>query len=609
MMSNDEIIIPHDYLCPITLDPMTDPVMAADGQTYQRESIIEWLSRGHRRSPLNGSYLANTNLIDNLFAKKIIRDFQSRLPEELQQRRVRSNLEKCIHEREEMIKTLIEKIDQINTNTTTDVIFDLNKENLTLKKRNEEIINQYEEVILKLKKEILEVKKQNNQQEEIILSLKEEILEVKKQNNQKDEVILDLKNENEASKKQIEQSKKEILDLKNENETLKKKINQHKFDIIEQKKENEALKKQQKEMNNQQKEMNNQLKEMNNQLKVTLDVKKENATFKIQINKKEEENLELKKQNIQSNKDILDIKNKNFQLEEDILDVKNKNIQIEERILDVKKENLQLEEDILAFKKQLEEKNIRLYINNFTKCCTYKSDNRMFGVFEHRGGKISCFTYEGIDLLEINEKELEKTNTFSLKTYGYYYRPIIQQDDGNIIFGNYNEINICDDQFNIIKVFKESNLIISLCKISDFGFAVGLIDGTIKIYKKNNITQTQEYHFEKYKIDSGIVWSLLYLTNNYENYLLSGSADGTINILNFYKKQFDKLTGHSNRVSSLLLLNDKTFASASLGEIKIWSINFKYNLFIFNYMSIDASYECIRTINAHENSKYGILLT
>ncbi len=44
MISNDETNSPEEYLDPITLEIMTDPVITADGNTYQRESITEWLS-------------------------------------------------------------------------------------------------------------------------------------------------------------------------------------------------------------------------------------------------------------------------------------------------------------------------------------------------------------------------------------------------------------------------------------------------------------------------------------------------------------------------------------------------------------------------------------
>jgi hypothetical protein len=43
--------IPEDYLCPIRQELMTDPVVASDGHTYDRESITDWIRRGNRIRP------------------------------------------------------------------------------------------------------------------------------------------------------------------------------------------------------------------------------------------------------------------------------------------------------------------------------------------------------------------------------------------------------------------------------------------------------------------------------------------------------------------------------------------------------------------------------
>ena len=34
------------FLCPITHDVMVDPVVAADGETYERAAIEQWIRRG-----------------------------------------------------------------------------------------------------------------------------------------------------------------------------------------------------------------------------------------------------------------------------------------------------------------------------------------------------------------------------------------------------------------------------------------------------------------------------------------------------------------------------------------------------------------------------------
>ncbi|XP_010942053.1 U-box domain-containing protein 30 [Elaeis guineensis] len=43
--------IPAVFICPISLDPMTDPVTLCTGQTYERGNILKWLSMGHLTCP------------------------------------------------------------------------------------------------------------------------------------------------------------------------------------------------------------------------------------------------------------------------------------------------------------------------------------------------------------------------------------------------------------------------------------------------------------------------------------------------------------------------------------------------------------------------------
>jgi len=45
---------------------MKDPVMAADGFTYERAAIADWLARGGGSSPMTGATLGSTALVPNL---------------------------------------------------------------------------------------------------------------------------------------------------------------------------------------------------------------------------------------------------------------------------------------------------------------------------------------------------------------------------------------------------------------------------------------------------------------------------------------------------------------------------------------------------------------
>ncbi|KAG2706200.1 hypothetical protein I3843_05G083100 [Carya illinoinensis] len=67
--------IPHEFLCPITLEIMTDPVIVATGQTFERESIRKWLDSNHRTCPKTGQTLNHLSLAPNFALKNLIRQW------------------------------------------------------------------------------------------------------------------------------------------------------------------------------------------------------------------------------------------------------------------------------------------------------------------------------------------------------------------------------------------------------------------------------------------------------------------------------------------------------------------------------------------------------
>ena len=69
-----ELSIPHEFICPITREIMFDPVIAADGNTYEQAAIAKWFALGHVMSPITGDKMDNTTLISNLSLKKMIKD-------------------------------------------------------------------------------------------------------------------------------------------------------------------------------------------------------------------------------------------------------------------------------------------------------------------------------------------------------------------------------------------------------------------------------------------------------------------------------------------------------------------------------------------------------
>ena len=69
---------PHELMCPITGELMTDPVVASDGQSYERQAIEEWFSRfpfaENPRSPTTNKPMEKT-LFPNQNLKSLCRQY------------------------------------------------------------------------------------------------------------------------------------------------------------------------------------------------------------------------------------------------------------------------------------------------------------------------------------------------------------------------------------------------------------------------------------------------------------------------------------------------------------------------------------------------------
>ena len=73
-----DVTMPDDCFCPITLNLIQDPVVAADGFTYEKYAIKHWLKK-HNTSPLTGQKLKNKVLTPNLTLKHVIEDFKKKV--------------------------------------------------------------------------------------------------------------------------------------------------------------------------------------------------------------------------------------------------------------------------------------------------------------------------------------------------------------------------------------------------------------------------------------------------------------------------------------------------------------------------------------------------
>ncbi|XP_023772498.1 U-box domain-containing protein 11 [Lactuca sativa] len=68
----DAPAIPDDFLCPISLELMRDPVIVSTGQTYERSYIQRWIDCGNTTCPKTQQKLQNTTLTPNYVLRSLI---------------------------------------------------------------------------------------------------------------------------------------------------------------------------------------------------------------------------------------------------------------------------------------------------------------------------------------------------------------------------------------------------------------------------------------------------------------------------------------------------------------------------------------------------------
>ncbi|CAN4111584.1 unnamed protein product [Withania somnifera] len=75
MGSEERCDIPSNFICPIFQEIMQDPVVAADGFTYEAEALRGWLDSGHETSPLTNLVLSHENLVPNHALRSAIQEW------------------------------------------------------------------------------------------------------------------------------------------------------------------------------------------------------------------------------------------------------------------------------------------------------------------------------------------------------------------------------------------------------------------------------------------------------------------------------------------------------------------------------------------------------
>eukprot|EP00298_Acanthocystis_sp_HF-20_P016515 c21503_g2_i1.p1 GENE.c21503_g2_i1~~c21503_g2_i1.p1 ORF type:complete len:156 (-),score=60.21 c21503_g2_i1:145-585(-) len=63
------VLAPEDLICPLSNKLMIDPVIAQDGNTYERNVIEEWFRNGNTESPITGEQMEKFLIANNSIRK------------------------------------------------------------------------------------------------------------------------------------------------------------------------------------------------------------------------------------------------------------------------------------------------------------------------------------------------------------------------------------------------------------------------------------------------------------------------------------------------------------------------------------------------------------
>lgn len=66
---------PSQFVCPISMELMNDPVVVSTGHSYDRASISRWFASGNRRCPIRGEELPSLTLIPNYALRSLIHEW------------------------------------------------------------------------------------------------------------------------------------------------------------------------------------------------------------------------------------------------------------------------------------------------------------------------------------------------------------------------------------------------------------------------------------------------------------------------------------------------------------------------------------------------------
>ncbi|XP_026403025.1 U-box domain-containing protein 15-like [Papaver somniferum] len=104
------LAIPNEFLCPITLEIMTDPVIVASGQTYERESINKWFESNHRTCPATRQNLPHLSVAPNFALRNLILQWCEKNNFQLPKKEASADVDETTSEQQEEIVALVQNL-------------------------------------------------------------------------------------------------------------------------------------------------------------------------------------------------------------------------------------------------------------------------------------------------------------------------------------------------------------------------------------------------------------------------------------------------------------------------------------------------------------------
>lgn len=105
------------FICPITQEFMSDPVVAADGYSYERKAIVQWMNRAEKGqtplSPMTGKPLRDLKLKTNMTLKTAISHYKETLGKRIELELTEERLTEVIKLREERLRLVEEENERL----------------------------------------------------------------------------------------------------------------------------------------------------------------------------------------------------------------------------------------------------------------------------------------------------------------------------------------------------------------------------------------------------------------------------------------------------------------------------------------------------------------